>query len=101
MHFWLLAIMVACVQGGCQALSRSFYGRMIPKGQSAEFFAFYDISAKFAGIIGPALFGLVGQVFGSSRYGIVSLVLFFLSGGILLHRVHPRYTPLRGSPIIR
>jgi len=93
LHFWILAILVACVQGGCQALSRSFYGRMIPKGQSAEFFAFYDISAKFAGIIGPALFGLVGQAFGSSRYGIVSLLIFFLSGGILLSRVHPNFTP--------
>ena len=98
LHFWILAIMVACVQGGCQALSRSFYGRMIPRGQSAEFFAFYDISAKFAGIIGPALFGLVGQAFGSSRYGIVSLVLFFMSGGILLHRVHPHYIPQTPSP---
>jgi len=61
---------------------------MIPKGQSA----FYDISSKFAGIIGPALFGLEGQAFGSSRYGIFSLVIFFLSGGILLSRVHPNFT---------
>lgn len=98
LHFWILAILVACVQGGCQALSRSFYGRMIPKGQSAEFFAFYDISSKFAGIIGPALFGLVGQAFGSSRYGIVSLVIFFLSGGILLSRVHPNFISQDPSP---
>ena len=88
LHFWMLAVLVALVQGGCQALSRSFFGRMIPDGQSAEFFAFYDISAKFAGIIGPALFGFVGQISGSSRYGIVSLVIFFLLGGFLLTRVH-------------
>ncbi|MEW6382110.1 MAG: MFS transporter [bacterium] len=88
-HFWMLAVLVALVQGGCQALSRSFFGQMIPAGQSAEFFAFYDISAKFAGIVGPALFGLVGQISGSSRYGIVSLVIFFLLGGFLLIQVHP------------
>ena len=87
-HFWMLAVLVAFVQGGCQALSRSFFGKMIPQNQSAEFFAFYDISAKFSGIIGPALFGLVGQIFGSSRYGIFSLVVFFLMGGFLLTRVH-------------
>ncbi len=79
--------MVALAQGGCQALSRSLFGRMMPEGRSAEFFAFYDISSKFAGIMGPALFGLVGQITGSSRYGIVSLVLFFIVGGFLLSRV--------------
>ena len=88
LHFWTLAVFVALVQGGCQALSRSFFGKMIPKTKTAEFFAFYDISNKFAGIIGPTLFGLVGQVLGSSRYGIISLIIFFFSGGLLLSRVH-------------
>jgi len=89
LHFWILAVMVAMVQGGCQALSRSLFGRMIPQKQSAEFFAFYDISTKFAGIIGPALFGLIGQLSGSSRYGIISLIIFFLLGGWLLIQVRP------------
>ncbi len=87
LHFWLLAFMVATVQGGSQALSRSLFGRMAPKAKSAEFFGFYDVSSKFAGIIGPALFGVVGQLAGSSRLSIVSLVIFFLVGGALLFMV--------------
>lgn len=89
-HFWALAVLVAMVQGGCQALSRSLFSKMIPKGQTAEFFAFYDISSKFAGIVGPTLFALAGQILGSSRYGIISLVIFFFLGGFLLARVNPK-----------
>lgn len=92
-HFWMLAVLVSMVQGGTQALSRSFFGRLIPKRQSAEFFAFYDISAKFSGIIGPAIFGFIGQFYGSSRYGIFSMVLFFLGGGILLSRINDSFIP--------
>ena len=84
LHFWVLAFMVAMVQGGSQALSRSLYGAMTPKAKTAEFFGFYDVSSKFAGIIGPLVFGLVGQLTGSSRLGIVSLVVFFIGGGLLL-----------------
>ena len=84
LHFWYLAILVGMVQGGTQALSRSFFGRLIPRQQSAKFFAFYDLSSKFAGIVGPALFGLIGQITGSSRYGIISLIIFFLGGGGVL-----------------
>ena len=84
LHFWILAFMVAMVQGGSQALSRSLYGAMTPKAKTAEFFGFYDVSSKFAGIIGPLVFGLVGQLTGSSRLGIVSLVVFFIGGGLLL-----------------
>jgi UMF1 family MFS transporter len=86
-HFWALAFAVALVQGGSQALSRSLYGRMVPKAQSAEFFSFYSVSGKFAGIFGPLVFGLVSQAMGNSRLGIVSLVIFFISGGLLLTRV--------------
>ena len=86
-HFWLLGFAVALVQGGSQALSRSLYGRMVPKAQSAEFFSFYSVSGKFAGIFGPFLFGLVSQLFGNSRLGIVSLIVFFISGSLLLTRV--------------
>jgi len=83
-HFWLLAGCVGVVQGGTQALSRSLFGSMIPKSKSAEFFAFYNISGKFAGILGPAVFGFIGQLTGTSRVGILSLIFFFLVGGILL-----------------
>ena len=84
LHFWILAIFVGLVQGGTQALSRSLFGTLIPKSRSAEFYSFYDVSSKFAGIIGPAVFGIVGQMTGSSRLSILSLVVFFVVGGLLL-----------------
>jgi UMF1 family MFS transporter len=84
LHFWILAIFVGFVQGGTQALSRSLFGTLIPKSRSAEFYSFYDVSSKFAGIIGPAVFGIVGQLTGSSRLSILSLVVFFVVGGLLL-----------------
>jgi UMF1 family MFS transporter len=87
LHFWMLGFAVALVQGGSQALSRSLYGRMVPKAQSAEFFSFYSVSGKFAGIFGPLVFGLVSQAMGNSRLGIVSLIVFFISGSLLLTRV--------------
>lgn len=86
-HFWLLALMVGMVQGGTQALSRSLFSLMAPKARSAEFFGFYDISSKFAGIAGPVLFAVVGQLTGSSRLSIVALVIFFIGGILLLTRV--------------
>ncbi|MDY7076635.1 MAG: MFS transporter [Chloroflexota bacterium] len=86
-HFWLLAFMVGLVQGGSQALSRSLFGSMTPKARSAEFFGFFDISSKFAGIAGPLLFGVVGQLTGTSRLSIASLVVFFVVGMLLLRLV--------------
>jgi UMF1 family MFS transporter len=86
-EFWLLAIMVGLVQGGCQALSRSLFGKMAPRTQSAEFFGFYDMSSKFAGILGPLLFAVVGQLTGSSRLSIISLIVFFVVGAAILSRV--------------
>ncbi len=86
-HFLILGFAVAMVQGGAQALSRSLYGRMVPKAQSAEFFSFFSVSGKFAGIFGPLVFGLVSQLFGNSRLGIISLIIFFITGGLMLTRV--------------
>jgi len=86
-HFWVLAAMVGTVQGGSQALSRSLFGSMCPRDRSAEFFGFYDISSKFAGIAGPLLFGVTAALAGTSRWAIVSLVVFFVVGGLLLSRV--------------
>jgi len=86
-HFYILAFMVGMVQGGTQALSRSLYGAMVPKSQSAAFFGFFSTSSKFAGIVGPLLFGVVSQATGGSRLGIVSLVIFFIVGGLLLTRL--------------
>jgi len=88
LHFWILAVLVGFVQGGTQALSRSIFGNMVPKTKSAEFFGFYNVSSKFAGIVGPAVFALVGQLMGTSRLSIVVLVVFFVVGGTLLSLVN-------------
>lgn len=87
-HFWVLAGCVGTVQGGSQALSRSLFSAMTPKVRSAEFFGFFDISSKFAGILGPLLFGIVAALAGTSRFSIVSLIVFFVVGGLLLSRVN-------------
>jgi UMF1 family MFS transporter len=86
-HFYVLALAVGTVQGGAGALSRSLYGSMVPKNRSAEFFGFYSLSAKFAGIFGPLVFGFVSQLVGHSRFSIVSVVIFFIVGAVLLSRV--------------
>lgn len=82
--FLILAVMVAMVQGGTQALSRSLFGSMIPKYESGEFFGIYSIFSKFAGIFGPAIFALMLYLTESSRNAILSVTLFFIAGGILL-----------------
>ncbi len=86
-HFWLLAILVGMVQGGTQGLSRSLFASLIPRHKSAEFFSFYGVLEKFAGILGPAIFGLTSALTGSSRPAILSVIAFFLVGGFLLTRV--------------
>jgi UMF1 family MFS transporter len=86
-HFYALAVVVGLVQGGTQALSRSLFATMVPKTQSSEFFGFFSTGEKLAGIVGPALFGLAGQLTGSSRWGIISVVFLFVTGALLLCRV--------------
>ncbi|WP_173917034.1 MFS transporter [Halobacillus sp. Marseille-Q1614] len=87
-HFYMLAICVGIVQGGAQSLSRSIFGRMVPNDRHAEYFGFYGISAKFSAIFGPFIFALVGQLTGSSRLGILSLLVFFIAGIVLLKFVN-------------
>ena len=87
LDFWILAGLVGTVQGGAQALSRSLYGALVPENKSAEFYGFYGISSKFAAITGPFVFALVGQITGSSRYGILAVASFFILGIILLYTV--------------
>jgi MFS transporter, UMF1 family len=89
-HFWALGAAVATVQGGSQALSRSLLGRMMPRSKSAEFFGFFSVSEKFAGIAGPALFATVSHIMGESRLSIVSLIIFFIIGATLLSRVNEK-----------
>ncbi|MBN2548219.1 MAG: MFS transporter [Anaerolineales bacterium] len=87
-EFWFLAWMVAVVQGGSQALSRSLYAAMSPASKSGEFFGMFGIMEKFSAIIGPLLFAAAGVIFGSSRPAVLSLILLFLIGGYLLTRVN-------------
>jgi UMF1 family MFS transporter len=86
-HFYILAVVVGLVQGGTQALSRSLFAMMVPKTRSSEFFGFFSTGEKVAGIIGPAIFGLMGQLTGSSRWGILSVVVLFVTGALILGRV--------------
>ena len=83
-EFFALACTIGLVQGGVQALSRSFFARLIPPDKSAEFFGFYNMLGKFAAVVGPALMGWVGVVTGNPRMAILSIVVLFLSGGTLL-----------------
>jgi UMF1 family MFS transporter len=87
-QFWALGAGVATVQGGAQALSRSLFGRMMPKSKSAEFYSFFSVFEKFSTILGPAMFGVVSQITGHSRLSIVSLIVFFLLGIYILTRVN-------------
>ncbi len=83
-EFWFLAWMVAIVQGGSQALSRSLYAAMSPAAKSGEFFGLFGIMEKFSSIIGPALFAAAGIIFGSSRPAVLSLIVLFFLGGFVL-----------------
>jgi UMF1 family MFS transporter len=86
-EFYALAVGIGLVQGGVQALSRSYYARLIPQGQEAEFFGFYNIFGKFAAVLGPLLLGWVTMVSGDHRMGLLSVLLLLVLGGLLLWRV--------------
>jgi UMF1 family MFS transporter len=86
--FYILALMVAAVQGGSQALSRSLFASMIPRERSSEFFGFFSVFEKFGAIAGPATFELASAVSGSSRSAILSVIAFFVVGALLLARVN-------------
>ncbi len=87
-HFLLLAVLVGMVQGGTQALSRSLFSAMIPKHKSGEFFGFFSVFDKGASILGPLVFWLILELTGSSRNAILSLVVFFAVGALLLASVN-------------
>ena len=86
-HFYMLAVTVALVQGGTQALSRSLFASMIPRSRATEFFSFFSTGSKVAGILGPALFGAIASAANSSRPAIVSIAIFFVVGMYLLRKV--------------
>ena len=86
--FYILALMVATVQGGTQALSRSLFASMIPKARSSEFFGFFSIFEKFGAILGPAAFEMASHTTGSSRSAILSVIVFFIAGAAVLSFVN-------------
>ncbi|WP_226668882.1 MFS transporter [Metabacillus litoralis] len=87
LDFWILAMLVATSQGGIQALSRSYFAKLIPKDKANEFFGFYNIFGKFASIMGPLLVAITAQLTGNSSSGVFSLVLLFIIGLVILSRV--------------
>ena len=82
--FWIMACMVGMVQGGIQALSRSYFSKLIPPSKSNEYFGFFDIFGKFATVVGPLLVSLVTTLTGRSSLGILSLLVLFAAGGLIL-----------------
>ena len=94
-EFFSIAVLVGLVQGGVQALSRSFYARLIPADGAGEFFGFYNLMGKFAVLIGPPMFGLFGVWFGNPRYSMLALILLFVAGGVLLACVRESDAPAR------
>lgn len=87
LQFYVLAAIVGTVQGGVQALSRSYFTQLIPRERSGEYFGFYNMLAKFAAVLGPLAMGLVAIGTGNQRLSILVLVLFFVGGAALLARV--------------
>lgn len=82
--FWCMAVMVGTVQGGIQAASRSYLGKLVPKERSNEFFGFFDIFGKFAAVIGPTLYAGLASATGRSSFGVLGLAILFICGlGIL------------------
>ena len=82
--FFILAFFVGLFQGGIQALSRSYFAKLVPKDKSNELFGVFDISGKGAAIVGPAFMSLATIVTNSARWGIVALIVFFVIGGVIL-----------------
>ena len=88
--FWVLAMLIASSQGGVQSLSRSFFGKLIPKENSAEFFGFYNVFGKFATVAGPLLMAVMIQLTGQSSLGFLSIGFLFVAGLLLLLKIDDR-----------
>jgi UMF1 family MFS transporter len=86
-QFYVLAAIVGTVQGGVQALSRSYFSRLTPRDRAGEYFGFYNMLGKFAAVLGPLMMGLVAVLTGNQRLSILVLAVFFIGGAVLLHRV--------------
>lgn len=100
-EFYTLAVVIGFVQGGIQALSRSFYSRLIPHDQTAEFYGFYNLLGKFAVIFGPILIGLTGLISHNPRVGIASIAILFILGGGLLFFVDEKKGQAEAKLLVR
>lgn len=89
--FLVLAVLVGTAQGGIQALSRSFFGKLVPAESASEYFGFFDVFGKFSAVIGPALFGIVAQITGIARFGILPVMAMFIAGGAILIFLVPKH----------
>lgn len=89
-EYWILGILTGLVLGGSQAASRSLQGLFTPEINSAEFFAFYGVSGKFASIFGPLIYGILIALTGSVQSGVLSVLLFFIIGMVILWRVNEK-----------
>jgi MFS transporter, UMF1 family len=94
-HFYILGILVATSQGSIQALSRSYFGKIIPKEKTNEFFGLYTVFSRFAAVIGPFIVGVVASLVtlqfgdlpgGNLRYGVLSLIILFITGGLIFNK---------------
>jgi len=81
--FWGLAMLVGTAQGGLQALSRAYFGKIVPKDKSNEFFGFYNIFGRFASIMGTSLFGIISLWTGQAHFGIFGIVILFIASAII------------------
>jgi UMF1 family MFS transporter len=100
-EFYLMAGAIGCVQGAIQAMSRSYYGRLIPQERSGEFYGFYNMMGKFAAVLGPLLMAFTALLTGNSRMAILSVALLFAGGAIMLvieARAARGVTPPAGLP---
>ncbi len=85
-HFYLLAGAIGLVQGGIQSLSRSYYASLVPEGKQGQFFGFYNMMGKFAAVLGPTMVGITALLTGDTRIGMLSILVLFVGGAILLVR---------------
>ena len=96
-EFYVLAVVIGLVQGGVQSLSRSLYAHMVPQSHAAEFFGFYNMLGKFAAVLGPLLVGFTAVMTGSSRFGVLAILVLFVAGGLILYFVGER----EAAPAVR
>ena len=86
-EFWVLAVAVGCFQGGIQALSRSYFAKIIPENASGEYFGLFDISGKGASFLGTMLIGVVTQITGKQNIGVAALSIMFVIGYLIFNKV--------------